>query len=276
MSNRLETLLGKLVGKSSRGGELLGFSQAAKIYSEYRQRGVSQKIAPGDHMYHGGGQNWYFSTGESGLAACLHAVSQSWCGGVNRILDIPCGHGRVARHLRAAHPNAEMFFCEIDKSGADFCANAFRGTAIYSKPEMTEVALPKDLDLIWVGSLFTHVDEDRTSRWLAYLASHLSPNGVLVSTFHGLYSAIEQGIRPMIDPAVWGTITEGVKLRGYGYAPYSNFELGDYGISLTTPQKIMEMACAVPGTRIISYVERGWADNHDVLGITRNDRTLAM
>jgi SAM-dependent methyltransferase len=95
---------------------------------------------------------WYFSVGESGLKACINAASQSYLSSVRRILDIPCGHGRVARYLRAGFPNAEMFFCEIDKSAADFCPREFGGTAVYSRPELTEIDIPGDLDLIWIGS----------------------------------------------------------------------------------------------------------------------------
>jgi SAM-dependent methyltransferase len=241
----------------------------------YENLKVSKVVAADDHMWNTG-QAWYFTVGESGLKACINAASQSYLPSVRRILDIPCGHGRVARYLRAGFPDAAMFFCEIDKSGADFCAREFGGTAVYSRPELTEIDIPGDLDLIWIGSLFTHVDEDRTRRWLRHLASRLAPNGVLVATFHGLLAITEQTIRPMIDDAAWRSILEQYGQTGFGYASYTGYELGDYGISVSNPSKIMEIATSIPETRVLSYSERGWADNHDVLALVKNDRARQL
>ncbi|MBA9019207.1 methyltransferase domain-containing protein [Aminobacter ciceronei] len=98
----------------------------------------------------------------------------TWRQDVSKVLDLPCGHGRVSRHLKLLFPTAEMFYCDIDAEGADFCARTFGGTAIHSQPDLLQVGLPRSLDVIWIGSLFTHVDRKRTADWLGYLADHLS------------------------------------------------------------------------------------------------------
>jgi hypothetical protein len=46
----------------------------------------------------------------------------------------------------------------------------------------------------------------------------------------------------------------------------------DWGVSVSKPEKIIEIAGNIPGVRILSYSERGWADNHDVLAVARTDR----
>jgi SAM-dependent methyltransferase len=251
------------------------FDELVFTRSRYDNLKVSKVVAENDHMWNTG-PAWYFSVGKDGLKACINALSQSHIKSVRRILDIPCGHGRVARHLRAGFPNAEIFFCEIDKSSADFCAKEFGGTAIYSQPEMTDVDMPGNLDLIWVGSLFTHVDEDRTRRWLHYLASRLALHGVLVATFHGLVSILQQTAKPMIGDVAWQKIMKQYDETGYGYAPYTAYELGDYGISLTRPSKVLEIATSIPGVRVASFSERGWANNHDVLALTKYDRAIPL
>jgi len=235
-----------------------------------RETEVSKEIHPADEMWLTG-KDWYFGVGESGLETVLRALSLSWLESVSTILDLPCGHGRVARYLRAAFPNVRMFFCDIDQSGVDFCSKTFQGTAIASKLELTAVPLPK-VDAIWVGSLFTHVDLDRTRRWLAYLAEHLNEHGVLVATFHGRWSIEVQKTHPMIDGAAWAEIIRQYNASGYGYGRYSHMDLSDFGISLAKPSTIIDIASAIEGVRIIGYMERGWADNHDVLMLTKNDR----
>lgn len=253
----------------------MDFQTLSGIERAYRERGVSQVVSPNDQMFKSG-PDWYDSVGLSGLQVVLSCLATSWLPRVGRILDLPCGHGRVARHLRAAFPDAQMFFCDLETDGVDFCAETFGGERIYSRPELSEVALPRDLDLIWIGSLFTHVDEKRTARWLSHLAAHLGEHGVLVATFHGLFAAKLQETHPMIDAASWKKIVKGYERTGFGYAPYTELDMGDYGISLSRPSRIVDMATAIEGTRMLAYQERGWANNHDVLALTRNDRYRAF
>ena len=158
----------------------------ADVYAAYKAASVSTEIHPNDVMYNTGKKH-YSSVGESGLMCVLSGLSQSWRLQVERILDLPCGHGRVARHLRAAFPDACMFFSDLDHEGVDFCSKTFQGTPVYSQPDLTKVDLPSDLDVIWVGSLFTHLDAERTLAWLRHLFGALRPHGILVATFHGLF-----------------------------------------------------------------------------------------
>lgn len=231
---------------------------------------VSKILDPADHMFNSG-PDWYWSVGESGLLAVQRVLGLTYTKDVHRVMDLPCGHGRVARYLRCGFPSAEMFYCDLDHSGADFCAKEFNGTAIHSKPELTDIDLPGDLDVIWVGSLFTHLDRDRTRRWLSHLCSKLSRQGVLVATFHGPFAIEVNRKNPMIDSVSWEAILSGYHETGYGYAKY-DYMKDDYGISLSRPSVVIDMVEAIPNVRLLSYTERGWADNHDVLGISGDDR----
>jgi SAM-dependent methyltransferase len=248
-------------------------SDVVKIEAAYRSATMNRQIAPNDHMW-ASGKDWYFPVGTYAIDIILRGLALSSITSVNRVLDLPCGHGRVTRHLRAAFPDAEMYVCDLDKTGVEFCAREFRTFPVYSLPELTDVDLPKNLDLIWVGSLFTHVDEIRTKKWLNKLARHLAPHGLLVSTFHGLFSEQLQKTFPMIDPQSWMRILDGYNRTGFGYAKYTDIDMGDYGISLSRPSKIMEIATSIPETRVLAYTERGWAGNQDVLIMSRYDRLL--
>jgi SAM-dependent methyltransferase len=246
-------------------------SKVAEIHQGYKDRSFCATIAPDDGMLIQGQESAYFSAGEDGLNNVLASLARSRCQKVQAILDLPCGHGRVARHLRTAFPDAAISFCDIDGEGVNFCSQTFDGRAIYSRPELTHVPLGGPFDVIWIGSLFTHVDETRTQRWLRYLCGHLSEDGLLLASFHGTWSReVQERYNKMIPDQEWAAILEQTDRAGFGYAKYPNFR--DYGISLVRPSKPIELAAAIEGIRILSYVERGWADHQDVLTIARTDR----
>lgn len=270
------------------------------LYERYKRSSVDRTIAPGDAMWIGASQ-WYFPVGESALLAILRALTAGSLTSVKTVLDLPCGHGRVARHLRAAFPETRLTFCDLDRASVDFCTKTFGGHGVYSRRDLAQVSLPGPFDVIWVGSLFTHVDERRTEKWMDFLCRQLADNGVLVATFHGRRSLEIQRTRPLIDDARWREILQGYERTGYGYADYPVsfrgstrlLRLADripagrhlayrisrlvgrtrgYGISLSKPQKIVELASRIPGVRVLAYTEQGWADNHDVLVVARTGR----
>lgn len=242
---------------------------AANIFLRYKEQPVSQNIHPNDMMYNHG-KSHYYTIGESAIRVILSGLQLAWRQKVNRILDLPCGHGRVARHLRHAFPKSELFFCDLDHEGVEFCSEAFDGTGIPSKTDLLDVSLPHDLDVIWVGSLFTHVDLARTEAWLHYLAGHLHDHGVLIATFHGLFT--KDFTKTPSGGVNWEKIVEGFEISGYGYDDYQTFDMGNYGTSLSKPSKIVDIATSIEGIRILAYTERGWANNQDVLILTKNDR----
>ncbi|MCB8882815.1 class I SAM-dependent methyltransferase [Acidisoma cellulosilytica] len=249
------------------------YARVAAIEDAYLKTEIDKTVSPRDHMYNTG-QDWYFTVGLDGIRVVLRALSISTLGEVTRILDLPCGHGRVARHLRAAFPRADISFADIDTDGADFCANQFRGTAIHSQPDLSQVALGDGYDIIWIGSLFTHVDEARAETWTRHLCKRLSPRGILIATLHGNWSKeVQRKYGAMIGDAEWQQILAGYEASGWGYARYPGED--DYGVSLCRASTIIAMASRIEGVRILGYNERAWAGNHDVLMIERRDRMEA-
>ncbi|MDR7222778.1 class I SAM-dependent methyltransferase [Aminobacter aminovorans] len=250
----------------------MDFRQIAEIYSAYERTTLSTEIHPNDVMFNTGSSH-YYTVGKSGMQAILTGLSLTWRSQVSRVLDLPCGHGRVARHLRAAFPLAEMFFSDIDHEGADFCAREFAGKAVHSAPDLTKVSLPSDLDVIWIGSLFTHLDKGRTIDWLTYLSGHLSEHGILVTTFHGYFSEKHTAFGGGADEEL---LRRQFHFTGFGYTPYKTYnDITDYGVSLSKPSTILDIADSIPGMRA-SYMERGWANNHDVLVLCKNDRLASF
>jgi SAM-dependent methyltransferase len=247
----------------------MDFIQAAHLQQRYRAATLSRVLAEDDVMYRSGKESYYY-VGESALNCILSALTLSRLSRVGSVLNLPCGHGREARHLAAAFPDAEHVFCDISASGVAFCAAQFHGRGIVSKAELTEVELGGPYDVIWIGSLFTHLDQDKTERWLRYLCGHLSEDGILLASFHGAASRqLHLTHFPMATAEQWALIDAGYQGSGYGYAPWAG---QDYGISLTRPATIVALAGTIPGTRLLCYSERAWSENHDVAVIARSDR----
>jgi SAM-dependent methyltransferase len=242
----------------------------AEIHRQYKLTGVLTDVSPEDRMWISG-PDWYFSVGESAVDVVLAALAHSSLERVGTILDLPCGHGRVARHLRAAFPEARMNFCDLLRPGVDYCAQTFGGEGIYSHTDLLQTPLGS-YDLIWVGSLFTHLRFSLAAAWLERLCNCLTPDGLVVATFHGRWSLEVQKSHPLLSRARFGKALVGRKLYGWGYASYAGAERGAFGISLSTPSKVLSLASTIPGVRILSFTERGWADNHDVLVLGRPGR----
>ena len=213
---------------------------------------------------------WYFDAGRSAVEVVVAACIASNVHQIDRVLDIPCGHGRVLRHLVELFPSAKFDVCDIAHEGVNFCAATFGARAIYSQEELTLVDFGALYDLIWVGSLFTHTSEDVTMRWMSHLAKFLSPSGIIVATVHGRWCEHVHAVAPYIGNERWRTILQGFQSEGYGYADYLENEShefidGSYGVSLVSPEKIIGIVQRIPGVRIYQYAERAWVDHQDVI-----------
>src|SRR5437016_1497182 len=101
----------------------------------------------------------YISVGLSALKIFEYAITEGFIpsSGLRSILDLPCGHGRVSRILRSRFPGANLTVCDIDRDGVDFCVNRLGARGVYSCADFDKLDLGELFDLIWVGSLITHL-----------------------------------------------------------------------------------------------------------------------
>jgi SAM-dependent methyltransferase len=256
---------------------------------------VNEEISPNDVMYQGVPAH-YFNVGVSALRAIGLALQAAGKTEVGRILDLPCGHGRVLRALKAAFPEAALTACDIDRDGVDFCAASLGARPVYSHKDPDELQLEGGYDLIWCGSLLTHVGFDYWSKFLRLFARSLAPDGVLVLTTAGRFaSVILHSSLPLFDE-VEGARAAGQEVdrerehtlklssynlerdrvesvlgdydrQGWGYVDYQGQV--DYGISLARPSHVSALIEQVEGLQIKLYTERGWDDHQDVIACKR-------
>jgi SAM-dependent methyltransferase len=245
---------------------LRDYSILHKMLCNYDPSIVNRQLSPNDTMK---GEN-YFSVGTSAVEVIISACIVSQLTNVSKVLDLPCGHGRVLRHLVTLFPDAQIDACDLDQDGLKFCASTFNIRPILSCEELTEVRFDSTYDIIWIGSLFTHTSYDVTKRWLTFLSGLLTPQGIIIATIHGRWASQLHRLVPYIDDKSWKVIIKDYEKKGYGYHDYKvgqshDFISGSYGISVAKPHTIIKILEDIPGTRIYLYQEKAWGKNHDVI-----------
>jgi SAM-dependent methyltransferase len=233
---------------------------------------VNQDVSPNDVMYRSDPDH-YFLTGRQAFEAIQRFVRFLALSPVNTILDLPSGHGRVLRFLRVAYPNALIDACDLDRDGVDFCTRSLGARPVYSTKGMAEVPLSATYDLIWCGSLFTHVHSNDWRDALQLFADHLRNDGLVVFTTHGRYHAnrlrAKQTKLGLSDWAVSAVLSDYDRL-GFGFQNYAGSE--GYGISLSAAPWVCFQVLSTQGLRLVGYQERGWADHQDVVACVKDRR----
>lgn len=225
-------------------------------------------VARQDEMYDGYFAKEYFTVGSDALHLVRQALLVAGRPAPRRILDLPCGHGRVLRWLRAEWPTAEITACDLNRAGVDFCVATMGARALYSSTNLADVDLAESFDLVWVGSLLTHLDEPHWRPTLRALAGALARGGLVVFTTHGQQARefarhVSYGLRPADLEAV----IEGWAEHGFGYRDYPTG--GDYGVSFTTPAWVRSIMDDVPGLEERAFWLAGWGHHHDVFAYQR-------
>lgn len=240
------------------------------------EQDIIRTISPNDEMYAGDKAfaDWYWLVGRSALESIEASlrVARTPLSSVKRILDLPCGHGRVLRYLKAAFPAAEITACDLLKDGVNFCAETFGAKPVHSHVDPRLIGLaPQTFDLIWVGSLFTHLSAERWPAFLACFASYLRESGVLVFTAHGQY--VYRRMKGLEDPyeyclPYWRKTRAlyDYERTGFGYGDYQD---GGYGISISDPGWVCSLLAQQRELRCIHFQERGWSDIQDVYACVR-------
>ena len=232
--------------------------------------GVSAEVSPNDVMYKSA-PDYYFPLGSQALDVIQRLLGVVGLTNLTTILDLPSGHGRVLRYLRAAFPDAIIDACDIDADAVDFCVRAFGSRPIYSAADLTSVPLHGKYDLIWCGSLLTHLDAPQWSELLRLFSSHLDETGLLVFTSHGRHHANRFRSRQTtlgLSELAAESILADFDRVGFGFQNHAG-RVG-YGISLSSPPWVCSQIFAADSLRLAGYQERGWGANQDVVACVRD------
>jgi SAM-dependent methyltransferase len=240
------------------------------------------EISPRDHMFNTDPNPVnYHALGWGALDCIRLALLAAQKDTVTSILDLPSGHGRVSRILRAEYPHARLTACDIDHDGVDFCVETFGAKPAYGHELPRDIDLGDEFDLIWCGSLLTHMNAERWEQFLDLFESALVPGGVLLFSFHG--RAIVPRLRDPIFARKYldsdekcEAILSSYEETGFGYADY---ELPDdfreslslpptFGISLASLAWVGATIQKRKGLQLLAHLEGRWGAQ-DVLACVR-------
>jgi cyclopropane fatty-acyl-phospholipid synthase-like methyltransferase len=228
---------------------------------------VIEEVSDRDTMFRD--RERYFRLGRNALDSIRLAMTAAQKTAAERILDLPCGYGRVLRWIKAEFPAAQLGACDIDPHGVDFCAATFGAEPIYGRENPADVEIDRPYDLIWSGSLFTHLPPRQWESFLELFERALAPGGLVVFTTHG-----RQIAERMYDPErrrIYQPIDHEALLREFERegSAYAEYQFGAerreqlslpaaYGISLTRPSAVCALLECRPGLRLVCYSEGGF------------------
>jgi SAM-dependent methyltransferase len=129
----------------------------------------------------------FLSVGRTSVAAIQNAflTSRNPRESYSRWLDFGCGSGRIARHLADFEPIRDLWGVDIDAEAVAWASRHLRGR-YHLIPRRPPVDFdPSFFDVVYVGSVFTHLNEEDQSVWLKELHRFLRPGGLLIASTHG-------------------------------------------------------------------------------------------
>ena len=234
-------------------------------------RDVNEEISSNDVMYRSDPDH-YFLLGRLALETIQRFMALVSLSTIKTVLDLPSGHGRVLRFLRAAYPDAAVTACDIDPDAVDFCARTFNAQPVYSTADLANLELHDSYDLIWCGSLMTHIHADQWRQVLKLCSNHLSNRGLMVFTTHGRYHANRlRSKQTTLGLSNWAAaaILSDYDRFGFGFQNYAAKE--GYGISLSSAPWVCTQILETSSLRLAGYQERGWADHQDAVACVKAD-----
>jgi SAM-dependent methyltransferase len=232
---------------------------------------VSRELSPNDEMFALGG-SW---TNYLWIAtSALHCIRRSM-GLVGRqdarsILDMASGHGRVLRVLKAAFPEARTTACDVNRDGVEFCAREFGALPVISHADPQRVELEGPFDLVWCGSLFTHLDSPRWGGFFDLIESELEPGALFVFTVFGaqIAESWRSGVQdPELTPESIARILKGYDESGFGYADYP--AATGWGDAVVTPEWVCNTIAGRERLRFVDHWPAGWVGSQDVVTCVR-------
>ena len=234
---------------------------------------VSTIISPGDTMINNrnpSSVNHYYECGADATGKICGILSTLGLGEPASILDFACGYGRVARFMRAAFPNAEIYVSDLPEEATRFCAEHFGAVAFPSRADISTLVAPKKFSLIWCGSLLTHLDELGAAELLRFFSRSLADDGVAVFTSCGRRTAsfVQKGRWPyQLNEEQMRFLHDQFLIERY--ALVAQGKRADYGISITPLSWFAKQIRELENVRLVSMIESGWDNHQDIVAIQK-------
>lgn len=221
---------------------------------------IDKTISPRDTMIVPGREEQYFEIGHRALELVEFAAQLCDKPHFPNILDFGCGYARVLRWLRPRHHYAEITACELDQACVDFCAKHWGAIPVKSAMDPAAIKFDRKFDLIWCGSVLTHLDERAWKMTLDRLIDATAECGMIILTLQGRFfaSALANKQPFIADDVDKKALLAEFRQRGFAYQNYFDRHDHDYGIALTSPQWVTAQIERRTDVIMRSYIEESW------------------
>ncbi|MEQ8767477.1 MAG: methyltransferase domain-containing protein [Planctomycetota bacterium] len=205
---------------------------------------------------------YYFKSGHDVLVTLEHLIGRlgkRWSD-FEAILELACGYGRFTRLLSKVVPPERITSVDILEDAPRWVSSHYGVEGRLSATEPSEVDLGRSFDLIFVGSLFSHLPRPRFESWLARLIEMLTPCGVLAFSTHG-EALLDEGARDA---------------SGFTFQPHSESDVldpGEYGSTFVRPSLVRELA-ANRGAKSVFHRRRELWNFQDLFAVSPTEIDL--
>lgn len=189
------------------------------------------------------------------LYEAYRQVVEQVFGGFDRldtVLDFASGYGRLTRVLTQKLAPSQVFVSDIYAEAIAWQAQTFGVNAVPSAPSPAEFTHARTHDIVFVGSLFSHLPAELFHAWLARLYQLVAPGGVLAFSVH------DETFLP-----------EGQAMDPSGLAYFRTSESGSldhdiYGMSYVSEAFVGEAIARLPGAPGWRRFHKGLYENQDL------------
>jgi SAM-dependent methyltransferase len=228
--------------------------------------GIHGRVHYNDFMFEGTetylqGTKSAISIIEEALDSCHRDLDS-----ISSCLEIGSGYGRLIRQMVQLIPSSKIYACDVIEEAARFCSSEF-GVNYLPSPSMIDGAYGDRFDLIYLISVFTHIDADTMSKLWSNIVRMLRSGGVVVLTTHGQISADQIESYGTHWAKAELAIRRALRRDGYYYRKYKWYN-ENIGMSWVTEGYMRGLLTAA--AMEFRWFRSGGLDNQDVYCYQKN------
>lgn len=230
---------------------------------------VNQTISDKDTMFDGTADlASYLKTGKSAAIVCRMAVQLANISPA-RILDYGSGHGRILRWFQSFFPDADLSAADVATDNVEFCSKQFGARPILMDKHYSRLVFPSSYDLIWLGSIYTHMGREDWDQVTDMLMQYLRPNGLFCFSFAGafVHDLLIKGDRFALDqedePAVRHMLIA-YETEGFGFFQRREWNGIQWGRTLARHDWVLGFLKG-RGAKIVLFTEQGYGNRQDIV-----------
>lgn len=229
---------------------------------------LSSTIHPADEMYlfianhpalRDNALERYFQSGQAMVVELETALAAlgTQLGNVRRFLEFACGYGRFTRHLVRHLEPSRITVSDLYKEAVDFQKETFGVNGFYSELVPEQLVDRGEYDVIFVGSLFSHLPEAVWEPWIKRLYQLLAPRGALIFSTHG----------PTCLPK--GAVMAESGFLFNRHSESSIHSVDDYGSTYVTPEYVRDAVRSATGQPVAWDKHKGLYSFQDLYAVQK-------